>query len=239
MFKLHTIVAFTLLAASLAFTTRALTAGGGAIFTGEDGTRLNPDLVFGVPARQVANLEKTMTENPTVSKKGYPIARLSDERVAELAKGLTDEERRILLDHGTEAGLLRHAARQQDGGHLCVPPVRAAAVQQRDEVHERDGLAQLLFPGQQGPPGLHRGHLVRHEADRDPLRPLRRAPGACVRGRPEADGPAVLPEQREPEVLREGRRRCRRRRSRSRPRPPTSRAGASGASRTASSTSRA
>lgn len=103
MFKLHTVVAFTLLAASLAFTTRALTAGGGSVFTGEDGARLNPDLVFGVPARQVANLEKTMTETPTISKKGYPIARLSDEKIAELAEGLTDEERRILLNHGTEA----------------------------------------------------------------------------------------------------------------------------------------
>ena len=38
-----------------------------------------------------------------VSEKGYDLSPLSEERIAELAESLTDEQRRVLLNHGTEA----------------------------------------------------------------------------------------------------------------------------------------
>lgn len=87
---------------------------------GEDWDRLHPEAVFGLPARQVSNLEHTMTENPTISKAGYRIERLADDRIAELASKLTDEERRILLDHGTEAAFCGTLLdNKKEGTYVC------------------------------------------------------------------------------------------------------------------------
>ena len=120
MLKLHTAVSFALLAASVAFAAHALTSGNAGLFTGEDGKRISAARVFGLPANQAANLEETMTDHPTISKAGYRIERLSDETIAQLAKGLTDEERRILLDHGTEAAFCGTLLdNKKEGTYVC------------------------------------------------------------------------------------------------------------------------
>ncbi len=115
MLKLHTVVSFVLLAASIAFMVHAVSAAPEG-----NGRRISAERVFGLPASQAANLEKTMTEQPTISKAGHRIARLSDEQIAELAKGLTDEERRILLDHGTEAAFCGTLLdNKKEGTYVC------------------------------------------------------------------------------------------------------------------------
>ncbi len=54
------------------------------------------------------------------SRSGHDLTKLSDERIAELARGLTDEERHILLDKGTEqafcGGLLDN---KEQGTYVC------------------------------------------------------------------------------------------------------------------------
>lgn len=90
--------------------------------TGPDGAekRLNPELVFGLPARQVNNLEKSMTENPTISKAGYRIERLDDDTIEGLASKLTDEERRVLLDQGTERAFCGTLLdNKKEGTYVC------------------------------------------------------------------------------------------------------------------------
>lgn len=57
---------------------------------------------------------------PTYSKSGYDISRLSKERIAELASTLTDEQRRILLDQGTERAFCGTLlANKEEGVYAC------------------------------------------------------------------------------------------------------------------------
>lgn len=94
--KVHTFGAVLLLVGSVAFMAQSVVAGPG-------GARLTPAEVFspGGKARITAK-DYAMVNKRDVSPSGYPIERLSDSEIASRAKGLTDEERRILLDHGTE-----------------------------------------------------------------------------------------------------------------------------------------
>ena len=60
------------------------------------------------------------TSNPTTSSAGYDVSPLSEEEVTELAKALNPEERRVLLQHGTEpafCGLLLDNKKQ--GFYAC------------------------------------------------------------------------------------------------------------------------
>lgn len=64
--------------------------------------------------------EKTLGSETAKSAAGYEIAPLGSAQVAQLAKGLTAEERRVLLEHGTErpfCGLLLD--NKKDGVYSC------------------------------------------------------------------------------------------------------------------------
>ena len=55
-----------------------------------------------------------------VSESGFDIERLSSDVIARLAEDLTDEERRILLDHGTEAAFCGTLTdNKEDGTYAC------------------------------------------------------------------------------------------------------------------------
>jgi len=59
-------------------------------------------------------------ENKTYSKNGYRIAQLSKAEVDKLAEDLTDEERRILLNHGTEPAFCGTLLdNKKDGTYVC------------------------------------------------------------------------------------------------------------------------
>lgn len=61
-----------------------------------------------------------MPETPRRSAAGYDLTRLDDAERDELAQALDPEERRILLDHGTErpgCGLLLH--NKEEGTYVC------------------------------------------------------------------------------------------------------------------------
>lgn len=60
-----------------------------------------------------------MTERH-LSASGYDLTPLSEERISELAKFLNDEERRILLDHGTEPAFCGTLLdNKMDGVYAC------------------------------------------------------------------------------------------------------------------------
>ena len=131
---------------------------------------------------------------PTTSASGYDLRPLSAAQRNQLAEQLSPEERRVLLNQGTERAVLRHAAQQQAGRHLRVPPVRAAAVQGRCEVRVGHRLAELLPAVRSGPRRGARRRQPRHDPHRDPLPALRRPSRPRVRRRPAADAQALLPE---------------------------------------------
>jgi peptide-methionine (R)-S-oxide reductase len=56
---------------------------------------------------------------PESSKSGYPLAELSSVERQRLAQRLTPEERRILLDHGTEPAFCGGLVDKQDGVYGC------------------------------------------------------------------------------------------------------------------------
>ncbi len=62
-----------------------------------------------------------------VSQSGHDLTPLSPDRIAELAKTLTPEERRVLLNHGTEpafcGGLLKEKGKGVFGCRLCSLPL--------------------------------------------------------------------------------------------------------------------
>lgn len=65
-------------------------------------------------------LDRAIGEDRKISAAGYPLEPLSEDQITQLASGLTPEERRILLDHGTErpgCGLLLHT--KEEGTYTC------------------------------------------------------------------------------------------------------------------------
>lgn len=94
MFKFHTFLATLLLIGSTAFLVRGVVAG--------PGRRVSPSSVFGGSKAGITAKDYVMTNQRDYSPAGYSIKRLSDETIAALASDLTDEERRVLLNHGTE-----------------------------------------------------------------------------------------------------------------------------------------
>jgi peptide-methionine (R)-S-oxide reductase len=76
--------------------------------------------------------QQVTADSPTRSASGYSLARLTTEERAALAQSLTAEERRILLDHGTErpfcGTLLNNKAAGTYACRLCgLPLFRADA----------------------------------------------------------------------------------------------------------------
>ncbi len=66
-------------------------------------------------------------DGPAYSTSGYDLTRVSQERIAELAKGLSDQERRILFEEGTErassGALLKNKAKGLYVCRLCGLPL--------------------------------------------------------------------------------------------------------------------
>jgi hypothetical protein len=121
------------------------------------------------------------------SETGYDITPLSPERVAQLAQDLNEEEYRVLLDHGTEppfCGTLLD--------NLRLPPLWSPTFHVEIQIQFRHRVAVVLCPVRQGTFESHRRQELRHGPHRDPVRPLRRAPGSCLSRRATTDGPAVL-----------------------------------------------
>lgn len=79
-------------------------------------------LSWAAPQRDMGKLGggEPQGPGPHYSKSGYDITKLSDERVSALAGDLSDEERRIMLDQGTErafCGML--VDHKEDGVYTC------------------------------------------------------------------------------------------------------------------------
>jgi len=65
---------------------------------------------------------KTMSDQmtSTISSSGYEVSRLSEERIAELAKGLTEDERVVILNQGTEPAFCGNLTdNKMDGTYIC------------------------------------------------------------------------------------------------------------------------
>ena len=128
------------------------------------------------------------------SKAGFDLTPPSPEQLRALVADLDDEERRVLLEHGTErpfCGIFNEAKEQ---GHLLLPPLRAAPVQCGHQVRIRHRLAELLRPHRPRSCRLRARHQLRHGAHRDPLRPLRGPSRPRLQRRPAADRRALLHE---------------------------------------------
>ncbi len=71
--------------------------------------------------RNVIPIETTKkTDGPAYSRTGHAIATLDDDRIEELAGSLTDEERRVILNSGTEAAFCGNLTdNKKDGTYIC------------------------------------------------------------------------------------------------------------------------
>ena len=112
-----------------------------------------------------------------------PAVRRTD---AEWRARLTQGAIRGGAGQGHRAPLLRHAARQQAGGRLRLRLLRPAALFVAGQVRVRHRLAELLPAGGRGERGHPPRHQLGHGPGGNPLRALRRAPGARLQRRPPA-----------------------------------------------------
>ncbi|CAA9521823.1 MAG: Peptide-methionine (R)-S-oxide reductase MsrB, partial [uncultured Sphingosinicella sp.] len=92
------------------------------------------------------------------------------------------------------ARLLRHLAQQQEQRRLCLPAVRAAALQVRSQVRIRHRLAELHPRLRSRSHPRNPGCQLRHGPHRDTLRPVRQPLGPRLPRRARTDVPALLPE---------------------------------------------
>src|SRR5688572_8907390 len=74
--------------------------------------------------------DRISTSGPTISAAGYDVSPLSDEEVMDLATSLNAEERRVLLDHGTEPAFCGNLIDNKKQGtytcRLCGLPLFAS-----------------------------------------------------------------------------------------------------------------
>ena len=95
-------------------------------------------------------------------------------------KPLTPEERRVIVDKGTEAPFSGRYYKHRGEGGLPLPPVRCAAVPFAGQVRCRVRLAEFRRRN----PRCREAHDgCRRPAYRNHLCPLRRTPGTCLYGR--------------------------------------------------------
>ncbi len=114
-----------------------------------------------------------------------------------LVADLSDEERHVLLEHGTEAPFCGVFLDEKRARRLHLPTMRSAAFSRRNEVRERHGLAQLHPTVRERASQLHPRHQLRYGPDRDRLHPLRITPGPRLSGRSAAYRSTVLHQFRE------------------------------------------
>ena len=95
MSKVSLALALALLLFSVLFAARAFASGG-------PGKEVTPASVFSPGSDRAGGVQGKAMITRAYSKSGHKIARLSDSTIELLAEDLTADERRILLDHGTE-----------------------------------------------------------------------------------------------------------------------------------------
>ena len=118
----------------------------------------------------------------------------------EWKKILTPEQFHVLRKHGTERAFTSPLNDNHQKGVFVCAACGLTLFNSDPEIRLRHRLAELL--------GADRSHAHRHhgrpqllpDPHRGPLRPLRRPPRPRLRGRPEADRPALLHERRVAEV---------------------------------------
>ena len=115
----------------------------------------------------------------------------SQEQLRELARNLSEDERQVLLEHGTEApfcGIFLTEKRRS----LYVPVVRPAIVQGGCEVREWHWMAEFHCALRHESSPQHSRHQLWHGQNGNRLRPMRCASGTCLSRRPAADRAALL-----------------------------------------------
>ena len=89
----------------------------------------------------------------------------SKEELEVLVADLTEDERHVLLDHGTEAPFCGVFLDEKREGvytcRLCGLPLFKAG----DEVRERHRVAELHYVRSRRPPRIHSRHQLRHDPD--------------------------------------------------------------------------
>ena len=116
----------------------------------------------------------------------------SEDELRILVADLSEDERQVLLEHGTESPLLRRLPRGETGRSVHLPSVRTAAVQGQREVRKRHWLAELHYSLFRKPPPIHSRHQPRHGPHGDRLHSLWCTPGACLSRWPAANRRAIL-----------------------------------------------
>ena len=133
-------------------------------------------------------------ESARQSASGYDLMPLSAEERERLAAKLTPEERRVMIDHGTEppfcSGLLDHT---DDGVYACrlcaLPLFRTTA-----KFESGTGWPSFYAPFDPAHVREIRRHQPRHDPHRNPLRALRRPSRPHLPRRPATNRKPLLHE---------------------------------------------
>ncbi len=117
---------------------------------------------------------------------------------AEWRAELAPDQYRVLREHGTERPGSSPLNREKRTGVFACAGCGTPVYTSETKYEFRQRLAELL----RADPRRGRDHgrpQPRHDADRGPLRDLRRAPRPCLRRRPAPDRPAPLHQRRRAE----------------------------------------
>ena len=135
-----------------------------------------------------------MTTSPQLSASGYDLRPLSDAERAKFAASLTDEERYVILNHGTERAFCGTLLGNKKAGiyacRLCGLPLFKADA----KFESGTGWPSFYQPFDPAHHRRNRRSQPRHDAHGDSLQTLRRPSGARLSRRPAADAPALLPQ---------------------------------------------
>jgi hypothetical protein len=131
-----------------------------------------------------------MTYDVALDRAMFNLAPPTEEQFSELAAELDDQERRVLLEHGTEAPFCGIFLEENREGvftcRLCGLPLFIGGTK------FESGTAELHLASRQGASQLRPRHQLRDESDRDRLRSLRRPSGSCLPRRAATDRRALL-----------------------------------------------
>ncbi len=100
----------------------------------------------------------------TRSQSGFDLTPPNAEERTRLEADLNEEEKRVLLHHGTEAPFCGGLLNQKQAGRLLLPRMRASAFPQRAKIRKRHWLAELHSPNRPQPYHWRRGQFLRHAA---------------------------------------------------------------------------
>ena len=84
-----------------------------------------------------------MSDNLAADQTTFDLTPPTEDQFQALAADLDEEERKVLLEHGTEAPFCGVFLDEKHDGPVHLPAVRVAAVPRRPQVRERHRLAEL------------------------------------------------------------------------------------------------